>query len=124
MLDAAIAYAKDREQFGQSIGSFHAVAQACVDILASFQEVSAAARFAAVAAAEGRAEAPKAAHAAALQAGEAYRAVTESAIHLLGGNGLSWEHDVHLYYRRAWSAERLAGGPQAHRDAISGVAGL
>ena len=123
-LDAAIAYAKDREQFGQSIGSFHAVAQACVDILASFQEVSAAARFAAVAAAEGRAEAPKAAHAAALQAGEAYRAVTESAIHLLGGNGLSWEHDVHLYYRRAWSAERLAGGPQAHRDAISGVAGL
>ena len=123
-LDAAIAYAKDREQFGQSIGSFHAVAQACVDILASFQEVSAAARFAAVAAAEGRAEAPQAAHAAALQAGEAYRAVTESAIHLLGGNGLSWEHDVHLYYRRAWSAERLAGGPQAHRDAISGLAGL
>ena len=123
-LDAAIAYAKDREQFGQSIGSFHAVAQACVDILASFQEVSAAARFAAVAAAEGRAEAPQAAHAAALQAGEAYRAVTESAIHLLGGNGLSWEHDVHLYYRRAWSAARLAGGPQAHRDAISGLAGL
>jgi len=49
--------------------------------------------------------------------------VTESAIHLFGGNGLSWEHDVHLYYRRAWSAERLAGGPQAHRDAISGPAG-
>ncbi len=122
-LDAAIAYAKDREQFGQSIGSFHAVAQACVDILASFQEVSAAVRYAAVAAAEGGAEAQKATHAAALQAGEAYRAVTESAIHLFGGNGLSWEHDVHLYYRRAWSAERLAGGPQAHRDAISDLAG-
>ena len=45
-----------------------------------------------------------------------------SAVHLLGGNGLSWEHDVHLYYRRAWSAERLAGGPQAHRDAISDLA--
>ena len=47
-LDAAIAYAEDREQFDQSIGSFHAVAQACVDILAAFQEVSAAARSAAV----------------------------------------------------------------------------
>ena len=47
-LDAAIAYAEDREQFDQSIGSFHAVAQACVDILAAFQEVSAAARYAAV----------------------------------------------------------------------------
>jgi len=122
-LDAAIAYARNREQFGQSIGSFHAVAQACVDILAAFQEVSAAVRHAAVTAAEGSAEAPKAAHVAALRAGEAYRAVTESAIHLFGGNGLSWEHDVHLYYRRAWSAERLAGGPQAHRDAISGPAG-
>jgi alkylation response protein AidB-like acyl-CoA dehydrogenase len=122
-LDAAIAYARDREQFGQSIGSFHAVAQACVDILASFQEVSATVRGAAVEAAGGSAEAPKAAHVAALRAGEAYRAVTESAVHLFGGNGLSWEHDVHLYYRRAWSAERLAGGPQAHRDAISGPAG-
>jgi len=122
-LDAAIAYAEDREQFGQTIDAFQAVAQACVDILAAFQAVSAAARHAALAAADGSAEAPKAAHAAALQAGEAFRAVTESAIGLFGGNGLSWEHEAHLYYRRAWSAERLAGGPQAHRTAISGPDG-
>ena len=115
-LDAAIAYAEDREQFAQTIGAFQAVAQACVDILAAFQDVSAAARHAALAA-------PKAAHAAALRAGEAFRAVTESVIGLLGGNGLSWEHEAHLYYRRAWSAERLAGGPQAHRTAISGPEG-
>jgi alkylation response protein AidB-like acyl-CoA dehydrogenase len=118
-LDKAIAYAEDRQQFGQTIDAFQAVAQACVDILAAFQEVSAAARHAALAAATGSPEAPKAAHAAALRAGEAFRAVTESAVHLFGGNGLNWEHDVHLYYRRAWSAERLAGGPQAHRAAIS-----
>ncbi len=122
-LDAAIAYAEDREQFGQTIDAFQAVAQACVGILAAFQAVSAAARHAALAAADGSAEAPKAAHAAALQAGEAFRAVTESAIGLFGGNGLSWEHEAHLYYRRAWSAERLAGGPQAHRTAISGPGG-
>ena len=120
-LDAAIAYAEDREQFGQTIGAFQVVAQACVDILAAFQAVSAAARHAALAAAGGSAEAPKAAHAAALRAGEAFRAVTESAVGLFGGNGLSWEHEAHLYYRRAWSAERLAGGPQAHRTAISGL---
>jgi len=123
-LDAAIAYAKDREQFGQPIGSFQAVAHACVDMLAEFQAVSAAARYAAVAAADGTDEAPMAAHVAALRAGEAYRAVTESAIHLFGGIGFTWEHDAHLYYRRAWSAERLAGGPQAHRAAISDLAGL
>ena len=122
-LDAAIAYAEDREQFGQTIDAFQAVAQACVDILAAFQTVSAAARHAALAAADGSTEAPKTAHGAALRAGEAFRAATESAIGLFGGNSLSWEHEVHLYYRRAWSAERLAGGPQAHRTAISGPDG-
>ncbi len=123
-LDATIAYAKDRVQFGQPIGSFQAVAHACVDMLAHFQSVSAAARYASIAAADGSAEAPMAAHVAALRAGEAYRAVTESAIHVFGGVGFTWEHDAHLYYRRAWSAERLAGGPQAHRAAISDLAGL
>jgi alkylation response protein AidB-like acyl-CoA dehydrogenase len=123
-LDATIAYAKDREKFGPPTGSFQAVAQACVDMLAEFQAVSAAARYAAVAAADGADEAPMAAHVAALRAGEAYRAVTESAIHVFGGIGFTWEHDAHLYYRRAWSAERLAGGPQAHRAAISDVTGL
>jgi alkylation response protein AidB-like acyl-CoA dehydrogenase len=123
-LDATIAYAKDRVQFGQPIGSFQAVAHACVDMLADFQAVSAAARYAAIVAADGSSEAPMAAHVAALRAGEAYRAVTESAIHVFGGVGFTWEHDAHLYYRRAWSAERLAGGPQAHRAAISDLAGL
>ena len=122
-LDATIAYAKERVQFDQPIGSFQAVAHACVDMLAAFQAVSAAARYAAIAAAEGSADAPMAAHVAALRAGEAYRAVTESAIHMFGGIGFTWEHDAHLYYRRAWSAERLAGGPQAHRSAISDLAG-
>ena len=123
-LDATIAYAKDRVQFGQPIGAFQAVAHACVDMLADFQSASAAARYAAIATADGSAEAPMAAHVAALRAGEAYRAVTESAIHVFGGVGFTWEHDAHLYYRRAWSAERLAGGPQAHRAAISDLAGL
>ncbi len=123
-LDAAIAYAKDRAQFEeQPAGSFQAVAHACVDMLAQFQAVSEVAGYAAVAAADGTAEASRSAHRAALRAGEAYRAVTESAIHLFGGIGFTREHDAHLYYRRAWSAERLAGGPQAHRAAISDPAG-
>ena len=129
-LDAAIAYAGDRERLGSPNGSFAALAQACVDMLAQFQEISATARSAAIAAAAGSEEAPVAAHVAALRAGEAYRAVTESATKLFGGVGVSWEHDAHLYYRRAWSAERLSGGPQAHRAAIIdlhgpvGLAGL
>jgi alkylation response protein AidB-like acyl-CoA dehydrogenase len=123
-LDATIAYVQDREQFGRPIGSFRAVADSCVDMLADFQSVSAAARYAAVASADGADEARMAARVAALRAGEAYRGVTESATHLFGGIGFTWEHDAHLYYRRAWSAERLAGGPHAQRAAIADIAGL
>ncbi len=61
----------------------------------------------------------KAARVAALQAGDSYRRAAEAAIHLFGDIGFTQEHDAQLYYRRAWSAERLAGGPQAHRDALA-----
>ena len=122
-LDASIEYVQDREQFGGPIGSFEAVAHSCVDMLANLQSVSAAARYAAVASADGAAEARMAANVAALRAGEAYRGVTESAIHLFGGIGFTWEHDAYLYYRRAWSAERLTGGPHAHRTAMGDIAG-
>jgi alkylation response protein AidB-like acyl-CoA dehydrogenase len=118
-LDASIAYAKDREKFGPSTGSFETVAQSCVDMLGDLQSVSAAARFAAIAAADGAADAAQAAHAAALRAGEAYRRVIEAAIHLFGATGFPQADDTQLYYRRAWSAERLAGGPQTHRAAIA-----
>ena len=121
-LDASIEYVKDREQFGQPIGSFQAVAHSCVDMLADLESVSAAARYAAVASADGATDARMAARIAALRAGEAYRGVTESAIQLFGGIGFTWEHDAHLYYRRAWSAERLVGGPHAHRASIAGIA--
>jgi alkylation response protein AidB-like acyl-CoA dehydrogenase len=123
-LDLAVEYAKVREQFGRPIGSFQAVAHQCADMLADAQSTAAATRYAAVASAAGSEDAALAARVAALRAGESYRRVTEAAIHLLGGVGFTWEHDVHLYYRRAWSAQRLAGGPQAHRAAIADLAGL
>ena len=114
-LDAAVTHARDREQFGRPISSFQAVARAYVDMLAVFQEVSDAARYAAVADAEGAAEAPAAARVAAQRAGQAYRSVAETAVHLFGGIGSAEEHDTHLYYRRAWAAERLSRGPHARR---------
>jgi alkylation response protein AidB-like acyl-CoA dehydrogenase len=123
-LDVSVSYAREREQFGRPIGSFQAVAHQCADMLADQQSAAAAARYAAVASAAGAADAALAVRVAALRGGESYRRVAEAAIHLLGGIGFTWEHDAHLYYRRAWSAQRLAGGPQAHRAAIAGLAGL
>jgi alkylation response protein AidB-like acyl-CoA dehydrogenase len=121
--DAAVVYAKDREQGDRPANFFQAIAHACVEMLATFQSTEAAVRYAAVAAAEGAAAAPMAVRVAALQAGQAYRTVTESAIDLVGGIGAAREHYAHLYYRRAWSAERLSGGPRARRAALAHPAG-
>jgi alkylation response protein AidB-like acyl-CoA dehydrogenase len=120
-LDASIEYVKDREQFGRPIGSFEAVAHSCVDMLFDLQSVSAAARYAAIASANGATDARKAVRVAALRGGEAYRGATETATHLFGSIGFTWEQDAHLYYRRAWSAERLTGGPHAQRAAIADI---
>jgi alkylation response protein AidB-like acyl-CoA dehydrogenase len=110
-LDASLAYVRDRA------GSFEAAASFCVDLLADMENASAAARYAAAATDVGAADAHKAARVAALQAGESFRRAAEAAIGLFGW--VTHEHDTQLYYRRAWSAERLAGGPQAHRDALA-----
>ena len=118
-VDAAVMYAKDREQFGRPTASFEVVAHACVDMLTVFQDVSDAARYAAVADVEGAADAPTAARVAALRTGQAYRGVTQTAVQVFGGIGSSGEHGAHLYYRRAWAAERLSGGPHAHRAALT-----
>jgi acyl-CoA dehydrogenase len=110
-LDASLAYVRDQDQ----VRSFEEVASFCVELLADMENVAAAARYAAAATDVGAADAQKAARVAALQAGESYRRAAEAAI---GRFGQAHEHDVQLYYRRAWSAERLAGGPAAHRDAL------
>ena len=112
-LDAAVARSQERVQ---SI-SFRQVAHACIEMLTAFQATEAAARYAAGAAAVDAADAPAAARVAALQAGQAYREVTDAVVDLFGR-----EHDAYLYYRRAWSAERLSGGPRAHRAALADLA--
>ena len=114
-LDASLAHVREQDQ----VGSFEAVASFCVEMLADMENVSAAARYAAAATDVSAADAQKAARIAALRAGESYRRAAEAAIGLFGDIGFTQEHDAQLYYRRAWSAERLAGGPQAHRDALA-----
>jgi alkylation response protein AidB-like acyl-CoA dehydrogenase len=112
-LDASLARVRDQA------GSFEAVAGFCVDMLADLENVAAAARYAAAATDVSAPDAQKAARVAALRAGESYRRAAEAAIGLFGDIGFTREHDAQLYYRRAWSAERLSGGPQAHRDALA-----
>jgi alkylation response protein AidB-like acyl-CoA dehydrogenase len=123
-LDTIVEYAKTREQFGRKIGSFQAVAHQCVQLYSEVRSVSAAARWAAHAAATGDTEADLSNYVAALRAADAYRAQTEATVHLLGGIGFTWEHDVHLYYRRARSALALCGGLAHLRERVAATAGL
>ena len=108
-LDAIMAAARGPGQ----AGSFGEAAQFYVDMLNDLEHVSAAARYAAAVTDVGSAEAAMAARVAALQAGGSYRRVISGAMNFIAGR------DAQLYYCRAWSAERLAGGPQAHRDALA-----
>lgn len=123
-LDTCVEYASNREQFGRVIGSYQAVAHPLVDMLGARRTADACSRWSAVAADLGAPDAMLAGHVAALRAGEAYIAQTESGVHLLGGIGFTWEHDMHLHYRRARAQAALAGGAAQHRRAIAGLSGL
>jgi alkylation response protein AidB-like acyl-CoA dehydrogenase len=120
-LDMAVAYAKVRHQFGRAIGSFQAIKHMCADMLLQVESARSAAYHAAWAAADGAADLPLVASLAKAFCSEAYFHVAASNIQVHGGIGFTWEHDAHLYYRRARSAEVMLGTPASHREIVAGL---
>jgi alkylation response protein AidB-like acyl-CoA dehydrogenase len=111
-LDTAVAYAKVREQFGKPIGSFQAVKHLCAEMLCRAEQVAVAAADAAVAAADDDDRQLSIAAAIAASIGiEAAKANLKDCIQVLGGIGITWEHDAHLYLRRAHGIGQFLGGP-------------
>ncbi len=109
-LDTAVDYAKVREQFGKPIGSFQAVKHMCAEMLLLSQQIAVAAGDAAAAAAGD--DGDQLSIAAAIAAAAAIEAVTANAkdcIQVLGGIGITWEHDAHLYLRRAYGIAQALG---------------
>ena len=115
-LDTAVAYAKVREQFGKPIGSFQAVKHLCAEMLCRAEQAQVAAADAARAAGDcGDSADRQFAIAAALAASvgiAAAKANVKDCIQVLGGIGCTWEHDAHLYLRRAHSIGCFLGGPE------------
>ncbi|KZS63371.1 acyl-CoA dehydrogenase [Mycobacterium ostraviense] len=112
-LDTAVAYAKVREQFGKPIGSFQAVKHLCAEMLCRAEQAEVAAADAARAA--GDPDDRQFAIAAAVAAGlgiAAAKANVKDCIQVLGGIGCTWEHDAHLYLRRAHANARFLGGAE------------
>ena len=114
-LQTATEYAKVREQFGKPIGSFQAIKHMCAEMLLRSEQASVAAADAARAASDssGRSEDAQLSLAAALAASvgiEAAKVNAKDCIQVLGGIGITWEHDAHLYLRRAYAIAQFLGG--------------
>ncbi|MFI9834693.1 acyl-CoA dehydrogenase family protein [Streptomyces sp. NPDC051913] len=123
-LDAAVEYAKVRVQFGRPIGSFQAVKHKCADMLLKVEGARSAAYHALSAAAGDNGELPVSAALAAAYCADAFTHAAKENIQLHGGIGCTWEHDAHLYLRRAKSSELLLGSPAAHRRRLADLVGI
>ncbi|MEX2394389.1 MAG: acyl-CoA dehydrogenase family protein [Actinomycetota bacterium] len=123
-MDMAVQYAKDRYQFGRPIGSFQAIKHKCADMLLRLESAKSAAYYAAWAATEDNEELFTAASLAKAYCTESYFTNSRENIQVHGGIGFTYEHDAHLYYRRAKTSELLLGDPTYHRELIATRLGI
>ena len=111
--DAAVAYAKEREQFDTPIGRFQSIKHLLADCLVRAELARAAVHAAAVA------PSPRSASGAKVLAGDAAVQNARTSFQVHGGMGFTWEVDVHLYLKRAWILDRQFGTAEAHAHALS-----
>jgi alkylation response protein AidB-like acyl-CoA dehydrogenase len=123
-LDMAVAYAKVRQQFGRPIGSFQAIKHRCADLLLEVESLRSAVGYAAAAVAAGSTEVPVLASLLKAYASEVYSHVAGENIQIHGGIGFTWEHDAHLYLKRAKASELFLGDASYHRERLATRIGL
>ncbi len=119
VLDLGIEYAKTRVQFGQAIGSFQAIKHTCAELLVGVECARSIAYYAAWAQDQDDQEATLSASAVKTFASETYRQVTKEVLQILGGIGFSWEHELHIYLKRAKCLGALFGDAAYHRERVA-----
>lgn len=123
-LEMSVEYAKTRHQFGRPIGSFQAIKHKCADMLVQVESAKSACYYAAWAASEDNDELAVVAPMAKSYCSEAFFHCASENIQIHGGIGFTWEHDAHLYFKRAKSSELLFGDPAYHRARLADRLGL
>jgi alkylation response protein AidB-like acyl-CoA dehydrogenase len=118
-LDMAVAYAKERVQFGKPIGSFQAVKHKCVDMMVQVENARSLTYYAAWTVDENVSEAAQAVPMAKAYCSDMCKTVTSEAIQVHGGIGFTWEHDMHLFYRRGLASEAAFGSAPVHREVVA-----
>lgn len=118
-LDMAVAYAKERVQFGKPIGSFQAVKHKCVDMMVQVENARSLTYYAAWTVDENTEEARQAVPMAKAYCSDMCKTVASEAIQVHGGIGFTWEHDMHLFYRRGLASEAAFGSAPTHREVVA-----
>jgi alkylation response protein AidB-like acyl-CoA dehydrogenase len=124
VLDMTVEYAKIRQAFGKPIGSYQGVKHKAADMLVEVENSKSITYYAAWAMDEGVAEGPLAASMAKAYVSDAYRRVSAAGIQLHGGIGFTWEHDLHLYFKRAKGSEFTFGDATYHRERVAQLVNL
>jgi alkylation response protein AidB-like acyl-CoA dehydrogenase len=118
-LDMAVEYSKVRHQFGRPIGSFQALKHRMADLLLEVESLRSAVIYAAAAVTDGSAEVPVLASLVKAYASDTYFHAAAENIQIHGGIGFTWEHDAHLYFKRAKSSELFLGDASYHRERLA-----
>jgi alkylation response protein AidB-like acyl-CoA dehydrogenase len=124
IFDMTLEYAKVREQFGVPIGSFQAVKHKLANMYVALERARAVCYFAVLTIAEEDERRALAVSMAKAAVGECQRLVVQDGLQLHGGIGYTWEHDLHLFLKRAKSADAQFGTAADHRARVAELIGL
>ena len=122
-LEMAVEYSKVREQFGRKIGSFQALKHMAAEMVADVEPARSLVWYAAYAFDHHPREAARAAAMAKARLGEVYSTTVNRAVQMHGGIGFTWEHDLHLWFKRARWNEVAYGDPAFHRERLATLDG-
>jgi len=121
-LEMSVEYAKVREQFGRPIGSFQAIKHMAAEMVSEIEPARALVWYAAYAYDREPRSATRAASMAKARLSDVYTRTTNRAVQIHGGIGFTWEHDMHLWFKRAKWNESAFGDPTFHRERVAQLA--
>jgi alkylation response protein AidB-like acyl-CoA dehydrogenase len=123
-MEMAVAYAKEREQFGRAIGAYQAVSHQCARMLYDTEEARSLTLYAAWTADAEPESLPLAASMAKARASDAAWSVCAASLQVHGGIGFTWEHDLQFWLKRAKATGELFGPARLHRERVAALTGL
>jgi len=119
VLETTVSYAKERIAFGVPIGSFQAIKHKCADMFSGLEYARSLMEWSAEAIKENNRASPRAVSMAKSYCGDVYKYVCGEGIQIHGGIGFTWDHDMHLYFKRSRADDTLFGDANHHRELLA-----